>query len=73
MRTSASTATFDKNLFTIGPTGYVGINTTDPNCHLTVAGVANIHNGSPYANHKDDVLNSVKSYYVRLTDTEKKY
>jgi hypothetical protein len=49
MRTSDSTTTFDKNLFTVRPSGYVGINTTDPNCHLTVAGIANIHNGSPYA------------------------
>jgi len=29
--------------------GRVGINTTSPNCQLTVAGLANIHNGSPYA------------------------
>jgi hypothetical protein len=30
-------------------TGRVGINTASPNCQLTVVGVANIHNGSPYA------------------------
>jgi hypothetical protein len=48
MRTSASTTTFDKNLFTVRPSGYVGIGTNDPNCHLTVAGAANIHNGSPF-------------------------
>jgi hypothetical protein len=49
MRTSTTTTSFDKNLFTVRPSGFVGINTTDPNCHLTVAGIANIHNGSPYA------------------------
>jgi len=49
MRTGTGTTSFDKNLFTVRPSGYVGINTTDPNCHLTVAGIANIHNGSPYS------------------------
>jgi hypothetical protein len=29
--------------------GNVGINNSSPNCHLSVNGIANIHNGSPYA------------------------
>jgi hypothetical protein len=33
MRTGTGTTSFDKNLFTVRPSGYVGINTTDPNCH----------------------------------------
>ena len=33
----------------INQSGYVGINNTSPNCHLSVAGIANIHNGSPVA------------------------
>jgi hypothetical protein len=37
------------NVMTLLSNGRVGINTTSPNCQLTVAGVANIHNGSPYA------------------------
>jgi hypothetical protein len=49
MRTTDSATSFDKNLFTVRPSGFVGINTNNPNCHLTVAGLANIHNGSPYA------------------------
>jgi hypothetical protein len=49
MRTSTTTTSFDKNLFTVRPSGFVGIDTKEPNCHLTVAGIANIHNGSPYA------------------------
>lgn len=33
MRTSTTTTSFDKKLFTVRPSGYVGINTKDPNCH----------------------------------------
>jgi hypothetical protein len=31
----------------INASGYVGINTNDPKCHLQVNGIANINNGSP--------------------------
>jgi len=48
-RTSTPATSFDKNLFPVMPSGNVGINTTSPNCNLSVNGIANIHNGSPYA------------------------
>jgi hypothetical protein len=33
----------------INTSGFVGVNTNDPKCHLQVNGIGNINNGSPYA------------------------
>jgi hypothetical protein len=33
----------------INASGYVGVNTNDPKCHLQVNGIGNINNGSPVA------------------------
>jgi hypothetical protein len=33
----------------INASGFVGVNTNDPKCHLQVNGIGNINNGSPYA------------------------
>jgi hypothetical protein len=33
----------------INNSGFVGVNTNDPKCHLQVKGIENINNGSPYA------------------------
>ena len=44
-----SNTTSAKELMRISGTGYVGINTTDPKCHLQVNGIGSINNGSDHS------------------------
>ena len=40
----------------INTSGFVGVNTNDPKCHLQVNGIGNINNGSPYATANNNML-----------------
>jgi hypothetical protein len=40
----------------INASGFVGVNTNDPKCHLQVNGIGNINNGSPYATANNNML-----------------
>jgi hypothetical protein len=39
----------------INTSGFVGINTNDPKCHLQVNGIGNINNGRPYATVNNNI------------------
>jgi hypothetical protein len=54
---------------TISNSGFVGVNTNDPKCHLQVNGIENINNGSPYAT----VNNNMQSRSLTIGGTNASY